>query len=795
MAYSWSKPFFSHPGRLLKDHLKDVGEASANYVKAAKVKDKVFIRAAEIVGKTHDFGKYSTLFQRHLQGEQMSIKSRSHSPLSAIFASWVINRELKDPFLTATAYLCVLRHHGNLINFNDTLDTLNQFLEDSPTQLSQLNSIKENLPRISTELTEIGINGTNEFFENTDEVIRDIRRVLFTATKKSKLSWDHYFKTLLLFSALIDADKKDAAKIKVIDRHILPSNLVDNFRKKAFSKQSPMDVMRSELYEGVMCSLDKLIDNQQSIMTITAPTGSGKTLLSLSIALRLRTKLTDQGDPPRIIYCLPFINIIEQTHDVFSRIITMEESKIDPKVLLKHHHLSIPVLDEEKSLHNALELQESWDSEIVVTTFVQLMHTLVGYRNSFLKKFHNLANAIIILDEVQTIPIEYWLLTKELFKNFTKNTSSRVIFMTATQPLIFREDEAKELVPDSSKYFDRLDRNHLHYISNEMTIKEAANLIHEKWTKGHTLLVVVNTIKSSIELYEELKGIVGEAVRMGFNDEELNKTNKPVIAYLSTNITPKERTRRIKLLKEALDKGNRNVILVSTQVVEAGIDLDFNVVVRDIAPTDSINQVAGRCNRSSRLKKGEVYVIRLRDEEGNLYANQVYSKKHVEISSKILENKIETSEKDFLKMVKEFFQEQYNYEGAYASDESKTIIKNIENLSFGNLSDFKLIKDEPTEAVFVEYDEEATKTLTEFIKRLKEFREAGKSDDIFNKRAVLRSARVKLEEYIVNVRKRDCQLGEIIPETTIRHLKKEYLEEMYDRETGYRRDTLHPSIW
>ena len=790
VVYSWNKAFFSHPGRLLKDHLRDVGEASAYYLRAAKIGDKKLIRAAEIMGKTHDFGKYTTFFQSHLQGKKVHNALFSHSPLSAFVASWIVSRELKDPFLTAAAYLCVLRHHGNLINFQDTL----AHLENYSTFLErQINSIEKNLPRISTELSEIGIHGIEEFFGNIEEIRKDIGKELFYATNM-KTGWDEYFRILLLFSALIDADKKDAAKIGLTPRYSLSPNLVDRFRRETFKRQSPVDELRDELHESVVRSLAKLSGEHSRIMTITAPTGSGKTLISLSVAMKLRERFAEEGNPPRIIYCLPFINIIEQTYDVFSHVL-QGDFDINPSILLKHHHLSIPTWDEELSLHKALKLQESWDSEIVVTTFVQLMHTLVGYKNSFLKKFHNLANAVIILDEVQTIPVEYWLLTRELFKNLTRRTSCRVIFMTATQPLIFREGDAVELVPNSDRYFEMLDRTLLNYNPKEMGIEEAADFVHGLWMKRRSLLVVVNTIQSSIDLYEKLRDRIRNAIRMGFNDKSLNDATAPIIAYLSTNIIPKERKRRVETLKRILEKENRKVLVVSTQVVEAGVDLDFDVVVRDIAPIDSINQVAGRCNRSGRLERGEVYVIKLRDENGNLYATRVYKKEHIRISSELLEKKREISEKEFLRMVREFFREQYHYEGADASDESRENIKNIGGLYFSNLSDFRLIRDEPTEAVFVECDDEATETLAEFVKDLEEFREAEKGDDVFNRRAALRASRVKLEKYIVNVRKQDCQQRETISETSIRYLKKEDVSEGYDSETGYRRNAIHPAIW
>jgi len=275
------------------------------------------------------------------------------------------------------------------------------------------------------------------------------------------------------------------------------------------------------------------------VFTLTAPTGTGKTLTALSTALKLRKLLKKELDlknEPRIIYSLPFTSIIDQNYDVFDGVLSQIEDfeKHESEYLLKHHHLSeifykTEGVDKEKDIDESLALIESWESEVVVTTFIQLFYALIGYENRSLKKFHNIVNSIIILDEVQNIPIEYWQLVQETLNAMANYFNCRIILMTATKPLIFKEGTYKELVDNYENYFnsDELNRVCLRVDSREMQITDFCNGLND--LSGGSYLFVFNTIGSSLKFYADIKA-------------KMQQSNLNFKAYyLSTNIIPKIR--------------------------------------------------------------------------------------------------------------------------------------------------------------------------------------------------------------------------------------------------------------
>ena len=277
---------------------------------------------------------------------------------------------------------------------------------------------------------------------------------------------------------------------------------------------------------------------------------------------------------------------------------------------------------------------EGWNSEIIITTFVQLFHTLISYKNKTTRKFHRLAGSIIILDEVQSIPFKYWLLVNKLLKKICEEMNSYVVFVTATQPLIFAKDEIIPLV-DRKHYFETMDRVVIKpYIEKEQTIDEFSDFINIKENKSY--LFIFNTIKSAKSFYDIIQ----------------SETNEE-ITFLTTHVTPFERLERI----EKMRSGNIKYA-VTTQLVEAGVDIDFDVVYRDIAPIDSINQAAGRCNRNwiNKDEKGEVIIVSLKDEKG-LYADYIYDKVMIDITKKMLLTYEEISENEFLNIIEAYYKE------------------------------------------------------------------------------------------------------------------------------------------
>ncbi|RLG59702.1 CRISPR-associated helicase Cas3', partial [Candidatus Geothermarchaeota archaeon] len=684
---------------------------------------------------------------------------------------------------------------------------------------SQIQSIRTNLNYISRDLEGLHLPEVEEFVVNFGSCLEELREVLgksiweWKRNREADERWKDYFTTMLLYSSLIDADKKDAGRIfekLPFQRKAfkLSSNLIKSYKKKEFGKLEPTKInkLRSELSKAVERRLEDVLELplKSGILTLTAPTGSGKTLLGLYAALRLREKLSHRGRPPRIIYCLPYINIIEQTHLTLMRVLSSICRDVPITLLLKHHHLALPDLQKfgygEIPLDTLLLLADSWESEIVVTTFVQLFHSLIGCRNSVLKKFHNIANSIIILDEVQALPLGYWRLVKDLLTFLTRELNVRIIFMTATMPIIFhsRPDggsgNAVELVPNYKSYFNRLDRTIIEtHLDEEMTVEDFVEFFLSKWTGSESVLIVLNTIKTSKRVYRQIKERLRDKVLSLSSDETAINRSKILITYLSTSVVPKERRKRIEALKKRLKEGCK-AILVSTQVVEAGVDLDFDMAIRDLGPLDSIVQVAGRCNRNWRLRHGYLHVVKVVDEKGRPDCFKIYGKILPDITQNLLRKRRKITEQDLVDVVGEYYREASYRMNVEKSPESENLLKNIRNLDYSGLTRFSLIKEEPKIPVFIELDEEAKHIINQF----KEIRDKVKNEKdpgkIFTYRAELRKVKAEMEKYIVNIwmngrnRSKIQSLDQIAPGSGILYVPHNVLEAYYDHEVGFKED-------
>lgn len=784
--------FFSHPGIPLKRHLNDVGNLCWTYAKRSGVKEDV-IKCAELVGKCHDLAKYTTFFQDHLQGKKVKGALSSHSRLSAILASWMVKNRLSDPFLPAVAFICVDSHHGNLKSFS----LLDKCELNALIIRKQIESIKNNL-NISNELDDIGLSEVYDFIYKFEDSLPDLERLLKKSIRSMKFDWNeercwyYFYITLLLYSCLVDADKKEAGKISEAQfswKGDLSSETVLSYIKRKFGTKSSSEInkVRAEIFTSVKEHLEKILDVQRvpKIMTITAPTGSGKTLLSLYIALKARERRLDPK--PRVIYCLPYINIIEQTHHVFDEVFSDFYGKVPISLLLKHHHLFFPeskfLSPDDIPLDKLLLLTDSWESEVIVTTFEQLFRSIIGSENSLLKKFHNIANSILILDEVQTIPLEYWRLVRDALENLSKTLNVTIIMMTATMPTLFK---GYELVPNSKFFFKQLDRTVLSPQINEpVSAEQFVDFFFSKWRGKVSALLVLNTVRASKIIYRKIAEKLGtRAFRLGSEEEHKTDECKTVLAYLSTAVIPKERERRIKLLNNLLHEG-RPVILVSTQVVEAGVDLDFDMAIRDIGPLDSIIQIAGRCNRNWKKPKGEVFILRLIDERGREDSRKIYND-ILPIRTIAFLNGKNINEKELSNLMDQYYNDISYRMNAETHQQSEKILNIIRDLNYDELK-FSLIKEEPKIPVYIEIDDEAN----DLLNKLRESVEKSHSlslDEMFLNRANIRKIRAEMEKYLVEVYSSEINikgLKPIIEGIDVRHVTKDIIECYYDKETGF----------
>ncbi len=745
----------SHPGRALQDHLAEVARSAQEGLNHPALRARDLLgRMAYLVGASHDVGKYTSFFQAHLHGKRPPNGLEFHAFPSAVFAAWLAREQVgerswDDPqtYLPLLAFVVVHRHHGHLrapSNLVPSLDALDAWAAHrdgvlpAPLQRfrAQWNDLHDRRDGVISELNALGLGDVTPFFVDPAEVTETLeylaRSLYFLDKPSGPLAADDRARLALwgqlLFSALIDADKRSAAGVASLPpRPHLPGDLVARYVAHRFSQpRHDLDRERAKFFRTVTERAQSIPLPPPKPLSLTAPTGMGKTLAALSAALVLRERLAAHyGVPPRIVYALPFINLIEQNHQVARDVLAWgvpDFTANEHRYLLRHHHLAdiaYKVEDENRPVAEALLLTEGWESEIVVTTFVQVFHTLLGYQNGMLRKLHNLIGAVLVLDELQNLPMEYWPVSRRVFEVLRQEMGLTVLQMTATRPLVFVDDAgqpaAEELHPDPPRLFGLMHRTEMEVDLTPCPVEDLANEVADLAEAHGAALVVVNTVRTSLELYRALQARgLGQGITTWAKGEPFPLAKETVaLVYLSTNIVPKHRAERLAFLKAWLKAGRRAVV-VATQVVEAGVDLDFPVVVRDLAPLDAIIQAAGRCNREGRRVTGRVLVRRLE----NSGAGQVYGAVHLQQARRLLEGVSRLAEPEYARLVEHYFQQVRELK---SQDESRTLWQAYLQLRYNGkncgdvpcLSNFHLIEEMPTVPVFVVLTEDDETWLAE----------------------------------------------------------------------------------
>lgn len=710
------KNFYSHAGnfkgreikpKLLCDHTLSVTRKALDQL-SPEVFGRDLSGFFSQIGLYHDLGKYTPHFQNYLlKTGRFDPKLKRH----AMFGAFVLLQKfLKNGGSVAEAMLAfyiIRHHHADLSNFEDLKTLCDEDGEEIEIFQKQLKSLAADIPQMAAELGETDL---LEWISFPEENLFDRTRKHFYLRERSI---QHYFEINYLFSLLIEADKLDASETPVYQRKKdLDTSAVGQFISRF--KENPL---RNRVRRDVVGQLEKLDLKKTRLFTLTAPTGVGKTLTALDFALQLREKVPalKRG---QIVYALPFINIIEQGFDVYKGV--FKDSGVE---ILAHYQYadvfgmgkrSEDFDGEETDYHQKAMALDTWQSDIVITSFVQLLHTLIGCRNKLLKKFNHFADSILILDEVQTLRLDLLPVVGAALFYLTRFLNTRVVLMTATKPEIMRlahtkilsgegftlEDcAATELLEDFSDVFASYKRTKIVPLLSEDLGKDEVEeafltkIFSQKWSPEKSCLIVVNKVNRSIDLFKALKNYLSES-----------GLPNPVYC-LSTNTVPVHRLERIEKIKDDLDAG-RKPILIATQVVEAGVDLDFDMGFRDLGPIDSIVQVAGRINRQSNpLDPDEPYkplfVMDFKDCE------RVYGKTTEWQARHALSGQSEFLEADYLKMVIAYFEEMTDSGGNFGK--SLRTFAAMKELRYSDLEEhFQVIEDSPhTRSVFVLCDDRA----------------------------------------------------------------------------------------
>jgi CRISPR-associated endonuclease/helicase Cas3 len=786
--------FYSHPDKLLSKHLQEVSTMAAAFC------PQRYGEAARIAGIAHDFGKFTTFFQEYMLKKKQQGKLKQHGFISALFGAHnAFHRWGEDHFFPLAIYSSIYHHHGNLSDFKEILPSSMKnfgaaFEENVDIARRQVENIETNLKEVRKAyrdmLDEQLINGFIKGF-NPHELLRKLLKLEYYYTVRGKYKRDtSYFAHQFIYSSLIAADKLSASgenptSIRFIQSPgiLLARDKIVQSRMEKNNKDSQGEInsIREDIFRRVQTNMELFADTQR-IFTITSPTGSGKTWTGFCAATKLRDRL---GGNRKIVYVLPFTSIIDQNYKSIQELFHNSGEITDKErfYLLKHHHLSGQVKEENEEGYDPASspvfeqlLTEDWQSAVIVTTFVQFFESMISVRNRMLKKFHNYAGSIFLIDEIQALDIKYYPLVEYVLNILCREYDSRVILMTATRPVIFGSSPndrlpAMELLENYPDYYSRFNRTclipKLDKIGLEDFVQEIAALIKDETS----CMVVCNTIKSSLRVFSLLKKIFGE---------------KRKVYYLSTNLVPAQRADRIDKIAADLEDGE-NLILVSTQVVEAGVDLDFDIVVRDFAPLDSIIQCAGRCNRGGIMfsyNRGIVYLFNVVNEKGDDYASFIYGTSNLILTKELLRGRDRIEEREYLSLIEAFYNMIKKEISTQPAHDLIAALENF-NMSRDGVSGFSLIKNNSGYIdVLFRYNsrvEEAYQRFWEVI-GIKDFQE--KRNEYLKIKTILQKYTISLPAQFADVFEKR-PLGE---SNVFISLPPEGMADYYDEDTGFKRE-------
>lgn len=576
----------------------------------------------EVLGLLHDLGKYSGEFQTYLQSavglinpdeddyvDASGLKGKvDHSTAGAQLVWEELSKQGSMGRIVGQILgLCIASHHSGLI---DCLSSdINRPVEDMFTKRISKRDDRAHLREAMSKMDALidkrfrELVGSPELVNGLKESIREVMlRDDIKGLDPSKNQITQFKLGLLvrfLFSCLIDADRVDtadfekpkAAKHRLNGQYTEWPLLIERLEKhlQGFTRRNPVDEIRRNISDH--CRDGAIRD--KGIYTLSVPTGGGKTLASLRFALHH----AEHHKMDRVIYVIPFTSIIDQNAEVVRAI--LEPTKDDHgRVVLEHHSNLTP----EQQGWKEKMLTENWDAPIVFTTSVQFLETLFGGGTRGARRMHQLANAVLIFDEIQTLPVNCVHLFCNTMNFLVEHCGCTVVLCTATQPLLNLVDPSKgalkftkddDLMPDVKGLFDDLKRVE---VLNQRkpggwSDEAIARLALDELEQSGSCLVIVNTKKSAQALY-----------RLCLETEGIQTF------HLSTSMCPTHRKEILNEIRKLL-ADESPVLCVSTQLIEAGVDVDFGAVIRYTAGLDSIAQAAGRCNRNGRREIGRVHVV------------------------------------------------------------------------------------------------------------------------------------------------------------------------------------------
>lgn len=557
MVFAHTKPGCSQDEwQPLEQHLRGVAKRARVFAESFGTGEW-----GEAAGLWHDLGKYSKGFQEYLanagapdvHGSDLVAKT-DHSTAGAQHAAQTID------IMGHLFSFAIAGHHAGLLDIIGSGACLDKRLKKcvepwngAPSEI--LNQPSEVLPGPLQDAID--------------------RRDGFSVS----------FFVRMLFSCLVDADFLDTEEFmdpqRALSRMVWPGNILERMETalaKEIESFGTAQTTVNQARAAVQYACLNAAEQTPGLFSLTVPTGGGKTLASLAFALRHARRYGHE----RVIYVIPFTSIIEQNAEVFRKVFRDLSQEIGEDLVLEHHSN----FDTDHETTQSRLATENWDAPLIVTTSVQFYDSLFANRTSRCRKLHNLARSVIVLDEVQTLPVDFLEPCLRVLKELTSAYGTSVVLCTATQPAVHKRedfsiglDEVREIIPNPAHLYLNLKRVKVTRLG-----AQTDDEISEQLAEHPQVLCVVNTRRHAQLIFEKLCEGGG-------------------VYHLSAQMCPEHRTAVLDGIKKRLED-RRRCRVISTQLIEAGVDVDFPVVYRSIAGIDSIAQSAGRCNRNGTLPDG-----------------------------------------------------------------------------------------------------------------------------------------------------------------------------------------------
>ena len=551
----------------LEEHLRNVADAAGQY--CASFGGEYF---AHYAGLLHDIGKYDPAFQQYLLNAEQNPAKRSKGPDHKGAGAVLAQTAEAGGFL---AFL-INGHHGGLHSRSDLKTTIRERMANKPVQ-DAIATAKRTIPELQA-----------------------IPHDLIPTHIRSELERELFVR--MAFSGVVDADFLDTEQHFNAGKRPERANywpIPDLWKRFATSyqhsfanaPQSTLNTIRAEVYQDCLNAANL----PPGFFRLAVPTGGGKTLASLAFALQHALKY----DHKRIIYAIPYTSIIDQTAKVFRDVLG------DAQALIEHHS-DIALQDPENPTPTEIRRRlatENWDASLIVTTTVQLFESLLGCGTGKCRKLHNIAHSVIVLDEVQMLPVHLLTTILDVLRQLVMHYGVTVVLCTATQPDFESRqgfeglENIREIIPQSvqERHFATLRRveYQLPVADETWTWEQVAARVQAE----QQILVIVNTRRDATELMDVLTA-----------GDILDEENDSALFHLSTRLCGMHRRAVLEEVRRRLKKGE-SCRLIATQVIEAGVDVDFPLVMRAIGPLDRIVQAAGRANREGKMEHPGTVIV------------------------------------------------------------------------------------------------------------------------------------------------------------------------------------------